>query len=339
VTDSLTFEEAVMLLAKAATPADVFGTGDGAHVYRRLAKLVHPDRVTPADLAVATTAFGRLTALWAATKGTPLTSPQRTYLLGPVFARGDIANLYTATAEDRDVVVKIAREPADNDLLNGEESALRRIAAHPDRRFAAYVPRLVESFAYREPATGVQRAANVMDRAHGFVSLAHVRDAYPGGVDPRDAAWMWRRLLVAIGYAHRAGVIHGAVVPEHVLIEPDQHGLMLVDWCYATSGQPVPALVDRYAGWAPREIVNGDIPGPGTDIHLATKCIVALVGDRMPAQLARFARGCTLTALNARPDDAWKVLAELDDVLHKLYGDRKFRPFVVPDRSKENDHG
>jgi hypothetical protein len=62
--------------------------------------------------------------------------------------------------------------------------------------------------------TGLQRRANVIGRLTGFRTLAQVRAAYPRGVDPRDAAWMWRRLLVAVGAAHRAGVIHGAVLPE-----------------------------------------------------------------------------------------------------------------------------
>ena len=46
---------------------------------------------------------------------------------------------------------------------------------------------------------------------------------------------MWRRLLTALGWAHRARLVHGAVFPEHVLIHPELHGLVLVDWCYATA--------------------------------------------------------------------------------------------------------
>ena len=84
--------------------------------------------------------------------------------------------------------------------------------------------------------SGVRRHANLIGALGGFRSLAEVRSAFPAGLDPRDAAWMWRRLLVAIGAAHRAGVIHGAVLPEHVLIHPAEHGLVLVDWCYSVSG-------------------------------------------------------------------------------------------------------
>ncbi|HEY1486590.1 MAG TPA: molecular chaperone DnaJ [Micromonosporaceae bacterium] len=315
----LTFDDTVALLMNATCPADVFGAG---HTYRDLAKLVHPDHAAPAEVARATAAFERLTALREAMKGTTLKS----YRLTQVIARGDLANVY-ATA-DMDVVVKIGRDPTCSDLLEAEAAALNRIT---DERFRPYVPHLIESFSYREPGTGVQRTANVLHRARGFVSLAEVREAYPGGVDPRDAAWIWRRLLVAIGAAHRAGVIHGAVLPEHVLIEPALHGLMLIDWCYATSGAPVPALVERYDSWYPEEVHTGRTPGPGTDIHLATRCMVELMGGRIPPALAMFARGCTLPRLATRPDDAWAVLRDLDEALHKLYGPRTFRPFVMPE--------
>jgi hypothetical protein len=30
-----------------------------------------------------------------------------------------------------------------------------------------------------------------------------------------------------------------------------------------------------------------------------------------------------------RPQDAWALLTELDEVLHDLYGPRRFRPFAM----------
>jgi hypothetical protein len=58
--------------------------------------------------------------------------------------------------------------------------------------------------------------------------------------------------------------------------------------------------------------------------------MVALMGDRAPKALDRFARGCLLTPPAARPGDAWQLLAELDDVLGRIYGPRRFRPFALP---------
>src|SRR5262249_28420827 len=149
--------------------------------------------------------------------------------------------------------------------------------------------------------------------------------------DPRDAAWMWRRLLGALGAAHRSGLVHGAVLPENVLIEPDQHGLVLANWCYAANGpgERIAGVVARYQEWDPPAVAARQPPGPGTDIHLATRMMVALIGERLPPELALFARGCTIRALAGRPDDAWRLLAELDELLERLYGPRRFRPFAL----------
>jgi hypothetical protein len=59
------------------------------------------------------------------------------------------------------------------------------------------------------------------------------------------------------------------------------------------------------------------------------------MADRAPKPLRAFARGCLLTAENRRPQDAWRLLAELDDLLERLYGPRRFRPFQLPDVSTE----
>ncbi|MBX6767347.1 MAG: hypothetical protein IRY90_09385 [Actinomadura rubrobrunea] len=235
------------------------------------------------------------------------------------------------------MLLKMPRDPRDSDLIEREAVALRRLSEDGDPRFLPYVPRLVESFRHRDAGTGAERRVNALSKLDGFYSLAEIRDAYPEGVDPRDAAWMWRRLLVALGFAHRAGVVHGAVLPEHVLIHPELHGLVLVDWCYSVSvGDPdgfdghVPAMVDRYADWYPPEVPARRRPGPATDIHMATGCMTHLMGDRAPEPMRRFARGCRLPARERRPGDAWRLLAELDELLERLYGPRRFRPFTMP---------
>jgi len=135
-----------------------------------------------------------------------------------------------------------------------------------------------------------------------------------------------RRLLVAVGLAHRAGLVHGAVVPDHVLIQPGEHGLVLVDWCYATEpGQPVPALLDRHRDRYPREATTA--AGPQTDIAMVAQCMEYLMARRIPDPLRAFADGCRRRYPHQRPDDAWDLLAEFDEVLGRLYGPRTFRPF------------
>ncbi|POM24227.1 hypothetical protein BTM25_28540 [Actinomadura rubteroloni] len=320
----MTVPEALRLLDRARDPRAVFGAdeAEAARVYRRLARVLHPDAPGGGDRH----GFVRLGDLWRSYHGEVLTTPKRTYRLGPLAARGDLCALYEAG----DVLLKMPRDPSDSDLLEREAAALRRLA-RGERKYRAYVPRLVESFRHRDAATGADRRVNALARLDGFVTLADVRAAYPGGLDARDVAWMWRRLLVGLGFAHRTGVVHGAVLPEHVLIHPADHGVVLVDWCYSTTdGGRIPALVARYADRYPPEVTGKRPATPATDIYLATHCMTELMGDAAPDALVRFARGCALPAPTARPDDAWRLLGELDEILERLYGPRRFRPFTMP---------
>ncbi|MFC5187937.1 molecular chaperone DnaJ [Actinomadura harenae] len=337
-------EEAVALLERAVSPADVFGEdeAEAARLYRRLARLVHPDAAPDGS----SRHFARLSELWHARRAaaTPvLEAGRRRFRLGATLASGDVAELYAAEASEdggrwRSVVVKMPRDPSDNDLMAREEEALRTLRRDGDPRFRAYVPDLVTTFRHRDPGTGETRGVDVLAPLTGFVSFAQVSAAHPDGVDPRDAAWMWRRLLVALGFAHRAGVVHGAVLPDHVLVHPEKHGLVLADWCYSVTrpGGRVPAMVDRHASLYAPEIPAREPAVPGTDVYMASRCVARLMGDRAPAALRRFVAGCTLPAPHRRPRDAWRLLAELDELLERLYGRRTFRPFTMP---PGGDHG
>ncbi|UGQ13290.1 molecular chaperone DnaJ [Yinghuangia sp. ASG 101] len=364
-----TLDEAVDLVGRAEAPEDLFGPYDGTpeaclraggRTYRALARFLHPDAVPDGRKAAAQAVFTRLSELWLRYQQTitgvtgrqvVITTRKRAYSVGVERARGDIAALYKVTYADKDgsevrALLKMPRSVADNDLMAREATALARIAREGDRKYAAYVPALIESFRHRDADNGNERRANVIERVRGFASLAEVRDAYPDGLDARDVAWMWRRLLVALGYAHRAGVVHGAVVPDHVLIHPQKHGLVLVDWCYATvmergpdgryraGAEHVPAMLDRHAAMYPPEVPGKQPPDQSADIFMATHCMTYLLNADAPRPLLRFARGCTLPAPQRRPHDAWQLLGELDELLGRLYGPRRFRPFTMPGRRK-----
>jgi hypothetical protein len=326
----MSFAEAVVRIGAARSFGElVDASGDAGSAYRRLVKIVHPDVAPAGQGPAATAAFARLGELWAQRDGTLLVTERGRYRVGGLVAAGDLADLYDV--DGGAALLKLPRSPADNDLMAAEAAALTRLARDGEPRHRAYAPRLRDSFTHEDQTSGVRRTAAVLDRCHGFVPLTEVARAYPDGVDPRDAAWMWRRLLVGLGWAHRAGVVHGAVLPEHVLIHPGEHGLTLVDWCYSVApGEHVPALVERHRDQYPPEVLNRRPAGPATDIHLATGTIRRLMGDRAPAPMRRFAAGCLQSAPRMRPQNAWKLLAELDELLNNLYGPRRFRAFALP---------
>ncbi|MET8152677.1 molecular chaperone DnaJ [Actinoplanes sp. NPDC049668] len=327
---TLSFADAVERIEAARTFADLVDGARGqsaGHAYRMLVKLVHPDVAPAGRGAAATAALARLAGLWAARGGRAMTTGRATYRVGGVVASGDIAELYAVDGDA--ALLKLPRRPGDNDLMRAEAAALGRLAADGDPRLRAYAPRLIESFTHEDSARA-RRTATIVERQRGFVSLARVRRAYPAGIDARDAAWMWRRLLTGLGWAHRAGVVHGAVLPEHVLVHPGEHGVVLVDWCYSVSpGTKVPALVAAHRDAYPGEVLAGRPATAATDIFMATGLMLRLISDP-PAALRRFAAGCTYDAPRMRPQDAWSLLEELDELLGNLYGPRRFRPFALP---------
>ncbi|GAB2617275.1 hypothetical protein Aab01nite_30500 [Paractinoplanes abujensis] len=289
------FAEAVARIERARTFAELGET------YRELAKAVHPDAVSEAESATATRAFATLSRLY----------NER----ARVVVTGDIADLVV----DGGTLNKIPRSPGDNDLMEAEAAALTGLHAQGDPKYRFYAPRLRDSYLH-EDHERKRRRVNTIERLDGFVALSELKRA----IDPRDAAWMWRRLLVGLGWAHRAGVIHGAVLEEHVLIDPEKHGLALVDWCY--SGPRVKAIVARQREAYPPEVLTSKTAGPATDIYMATGLMTRLMHDP-PRALRRFADGCLYDAPRMRPQDAWRLLHELDETLHNLYGPREFRPF------------
>ncbi|MFG1603604.1 hypothetical protein [Actinoplanes sp. NPDC049265] len=234
---------------------------------------------------------------------------------------GDIADL--TPLDGGRTLRKAPRLVGDNDLMTAEAAALRTLWTEGDPRYRAYAPRLIES------VRDGRKRVNVLERLEGFVTLSDVLRLRPDGIDPRDAAWIWRRLLTALGWAHRSGVVHGAVLPPHVLIHPAEHGVVLVDWCYSVAtGTPLTALVGQHRADYPPEVPSKQPATPATDIYLATVLMRRLI-RQSPAPIARFLDGCLYDAPQMRPQDAWALLAELDEVLFACFGPRKFRPFTL----------
>lgn len=313
-------------------------------VYRRLAQVLHPDRYKGDERVLATTAFGQVTALReeaeqalaAGRYGQPqivIRTRKAVHKIGKRFGTGDIADLYYADTTDgatQESLIKVARKARDNDLIAAEATALKKLHAEPDD-LERHIPVLLDSFLYPQG----RRRANAI-RLLGGYTVEQVQRAYPDGVDPRHIAWMWRRLLVGLGYAHDLGVVHGAVLPPHVLIGPQNHAVMLLDWCYSsteTDGKypPIKAMVNDWRHFYPEEILAKQAPSPATDIAMAAYTMAFLSGRTNP--LRTFFKGCVLQKQRMRPQSAWELLREFDELLEQLgepFHPRRWVEFAVP---------
>ncbi len=365
-------------IESARCPEDAFGALWGQPddklraarlVFRRLSKVIHPDRyATRDDKELAHRTMARLNALWEQAQDKIATgwygkdhaavfSPytkiliktrKRVYEVGPLLETGDICTLYSCCFETGGAqcrgVFKITRTPEDNDLVAAEAHILRHLHTGQDlQRLFPFVPELHDSFLYQDE-TSAPRHANVLGWPDGLYSLAKVHANYSRGLDPRDVAWIWRKLLVVLGFAHVQGVIHGAVLPSHIFIQPEQHGLVLNNWLYAVrepdmTGERIRAVVAAYERWYPSEVYAKKLPTPGLDIYMGARCVVYLLGGDpltgdlpawVPPTLRAFFRGCLMQTPAYRPQGAWALLDEFTHLIEQLWGPRTFRPFTMP---------
>lgn len=362
------------LLANAICPEDVFGTNDVGRAYRRLVADVHPDHFVddPVAHASATKALEQLNE-WkrqadakveAGTYGdrtAPVPEPprpadppvpvvitigKRGYRLGRELFAGDVATLYACRAGLDDVAVcKVARHAGDSDLLDAERVNLKKATDELKPRIERhFLPQLLDSFVLRG-ASGMRRA-NVLSRHDDHYSLDEVLGHYPNGLDFRDLAWMLNRSLQVLGAIHRAGLVHGAVLPPHLLVHPVNHGAKLVGWgASVAAGQHLRAALPRYRACYPPEVAAKKPATPGTDIYqLASTAMFVLGGvlgadgaitmpNRVPRPIQAFLHGCRLASPARRPTDAWALHGELAELLERLVGPKRYRPFHMPARS------
>lgn len=253
------------------------------------------------------------------------------YQLSTLLKAGGNAALHLGNAGTKSLLFKVANA-GKNPLLTKEVKLIGSIrssfdAANPDAileggRHADYFPRLVDSLEVDS------LVVNVFEYDKTAVTLADVRDAYPDGIDPRDAAWMFNRLLEALHLLHSQDYVHGAILPHHFMIIPKTHEGFLVDFTHAVKqgneldGRPLKKL------WLyPEEIVKGEPVDFSTDIAMAANVFTSLV-DKVPPEIQHVLNACTLGRAH-RVQYAEDVYKEMKQVLRRLYGPKTFRPFSM----------
>ena len=367
-----TLQETATLVLAASSYIDVFGSAPAGttpsefvrHRLRKLQTELHPDRFRDEDAKrLATNAFARLGTLHDEAQEAlrhnkygerprlmTVRTPHGEHAVIKATGNGDLSTGYlteSSIAGHRSTFMKVVTDHRNNDLMKTEAKALRRLQG-PDseQKWRPYVTELVDSFVYAERGKP-RRQANVLTRIEEFYTLETLKQRFPHGIPVLDMVWMWRRMLMALGFAHQTGVIHGAVLPQNVMILPKEHGLVLGDWCYASveedeSFPALRAIVGAYRSWYPQEVLSKQAPSPATDLYLAAKTFIWVLGgnpdngtmpDSVPYPIRAFFRGCLQSSQVSRPQNAWLLLQEFDELLESIgrpFYPRKFHHFAVP---------
>jgi serine/threonine protein kinase len=268
---------------------------------------------------------------------------RRRYTPLRLFASGDVADVHLATAAGETdaapetlYLLKVARVQEGNAHLDNERKALTTLlGAAGETTYREYLPALVDSFT---TADRCPRRVNVFRWDPGFHTLEQVHEQHPA-LDGRHLAWIFKRLLTVLGFCHRRDVVHGAVLPCHVLIHAAGHGLKLVGWGRSiTVGRRITAVPACHQDWYPAEVQRRRPAIPATDLFLAARCLVYLAGgdpvtsrmpDAVPRPIRQFVNTCLLESASMRPDDAWALVEDFDDLLRAIYGPPKFHELTL----------
>jgi hypothetical protein len=327
-------------LKRAKNVKEVF-EGNPASDYRRLAKLCHPDLFSPGPQQDLAQQVFRLLTQWferALVEPRIVCSPLHRYANLQPLASGDLADVFLAQADGANYVLKVCRANRGDPLLVGEHRCLQLLARRSgDRRYREYLPSPVESFVATGELAG--RQINVFTHRAGFRTLDEVREKYTAGLDARHLAWLFKRMLVAAGFAQQCGIVHGALLPPHLLIHAENHGLQLVDWTHQVKiGQRLRFIPTKYRDWYPREVLNKQPATPATDLFLAAKSLLYAAGGdpasdqwptAVPREMQQFVNTCLYPSPRMRPQNAWQLHAEFDELLRRLFGSPKYQPLVL----------
>lgn len=339
------------LLKNTRSAKELYGS-DPHETYRAFVRLAHPDR-NPGDKK-AEDLFKEVTKLFESLEEKPVVikSPKRVYTIVKLLKVGDVSDIHLAQSETddgilHDYIVKISRIDEAYKMLDNERKIVGELlTAAGDTTYRKYFPTLVESFPAHDK---IQKRVNVFTAysSNDIFTGEEIHEKIPA-LDGKHLAWMFKRMLTAVGFAHRQGYVHGAVLPCHVRFDIKNHGVQLTSWGHAVPlGSKITTISKKYKDWYPPEVLEKKAATPSTDIYLVAKTILYLAGvdpnkafkldtKQVPLKEQRFFQSCVLPGAKMRPSDAWKLEEEFTELLkeqyglHK-YGKPKFVPLIMPE--------
>jgi hypothetical protein len=261
-------------------------------------------------------------------------------------AYGDISDVYAgrrARWPTELAIIKLLRDRKDESLFENEWQSLQRLQRSNAPGADTFTALLPQPILHGDLSYGANAGArvNIYRWVGGFRhTFEQVIEAYPQGIPPRASLWVWRRMLEMLSFIHTSGMAHGAVLPSHVLVQDNDHGVRLVG--YSAAGplsEGLRTVSERFKSFYPQSAHPLALTAQ-LDFVMSARCIVALLGGdpasgslpaTVPPPLADIVRRIALgdPAAPAR-QDAWALREELGEIAKKVFGPPQFNPIVMP---------
>lgn len=268
------------------------------------------------------------------------------WALESCIAHGGISDVYTgqrARWPTELVIIKILRDRQDAALFDHEWSVLQGLqnsSAPGAETFSSLLPQPVMHGDITAGSFAGARAS-IYRWASGFIhTFEDVRQAYPQGIPPRASVWVWRRILEVLSFLHASGTVHGAVLPPHLLIQRNEHGVRLVGYSAAGRTGEKLHMTPDFDSFYPPSTKNNPRLTAQLDLIMSARCMTAVLGgdpdtgslpSAVPAPLAGVIRRVALAdPAQASGQDAWMLRDELGRIATQVYGPPQFIPIVMP---------
>ena len=336
--------------------------------FNKLALIAHPDHAPPDGKAIAENAFmllkdfrdraekalqnGTYTLTFSAAGTTPATtaksgveiieSSRATYRVeSKPYRTGDFSSLFRArvVGVDTAVLLKVAREPRSNPLLEKEATLIDRFRKKGSG-VMAFLPEITDSF-YISGEKGTRYRVAVMPDRPNCLSLAHIRERLGQPFDPLHTGWIMRRVVAQAVAARMIGVVHAAIVPDHVLVDCISRDPCHIGWAHATdraTDERIRTVINRWRDWYPPEVFEKRVPGHRTDLYMVGKTLIWLLNgdvkknsipDSIPKEIRSLILSCVVDDYKRRPESGRKFMNELTRVIRDAWG-RTYQPLVLP---------
>lgn len=168
---------------------------------------------------------------------------------------------------------------------------------------------------------------NVQQRGRREVRLVDLIAAN-GPVAPEHAAWIGSGLLNIAAYLSWAGIVHGAINTETILVDPDTHAVRLSGgWGFASNvGERPKLLPNKTLDVVPAMAVPGQVAQFSLDLEMIRQAVSESLGAPRRSQLAGTSAPAPMRSwlLAAPGKDGFEEYSSWMEMLTLAWGKRRF---------------
>lgn len=316
-------------ILEAVEYADLFPNGTKKEL-RNLLKQAHPD-LHPDNTAKAQKAFIHINTLWNKKNSSPKKTPNTAHSTSEIITKkNEYRNLKTVRknsgiqtyrgidSNGHITYLLVATHPKIGEMLMEGVKNLKTVKSHLTTHYKEFFPDTTDAFRIAQNGQKLFGIAQTLTEKN--YSLREVKEDYPEGLDGRDVAWIYRRMLVSVGNMHDYGIGHGAPTLDAFLIKPETHELQLTNWQFSKElnneiSMVAPDVKHHYE--ADKVITRKK------DLQILSETAFKLLRKDAPRELKAFLKGMS----RYPTETAQEGLYEFDEILKNVYGPRKFHEF------------